>query len=181
MRTHLVVSGFMFVASLTGHAWAQQPAAPASPPPAPAQAPVASPAQPAPAAAPVAEGYVWAEACKACHGAIWDAWHETKHARTIARLSADEKQTACVGCHVTGPKQVVMDGSAHVNANVQCEGCHGAGKAHIDAATAGTAKPGHVVASPDQRLCESCHNDKSPHYRGFFFSALKGLVHKVPK
>lgn len=181
MRTHLVVSGIVVVASLT--AWAQEPPAPASPPQAPtAQAQAEPPAaQPAPPAAQVAEGYVWAEACKACHGAIWDGWHETKHARTITRLSADEKQTACVGCHVTGPKQVVMDGSAHVNANVQCESCHGAGKAHIEAATAGTAKPGHVVRSPDQRLCESCHNDKSPHYRGFFFSALKGLVHKVPK
>jgi hypothetical protein len=75
----------------------------------------------------------------------------------------------------------VLAGDQHVNANVQCESCHGPGKAHIEAATGGAAKPGNVTRSPAQRLCETCHNDKSPHYRGFFYSALKGLVHKVPK
>lgn len=178
MRTHLLVSGFVLWLGAIGHVSAQgpapQPVAPVAPAPAPA-------AQPAAAPVPGAEGFAWAAACKPCHGAIYEAWHETKHARTIARLSAEEKQTACVGCHVTGPKAAVMAGDAHVNANVQCESCHGAGKAHIEAATTGTAKPGGVVRSPGQALCESCHNDKSPHYRGFFFSALKGLVHKVPK
>lgn len=182
MRIHLLACGILLGGCL-GQASAQQPT-PQTPPAAPQALPPAQ--QPAPAAiaqapATVADGYAWADACKACHGAIFDAWHETKHARTIARLSAADKEGACVGCHVTGPKQVVMDGATHVNANVQCESCHGPGKAHIEAATAGSAKPGSVVASPGQKLCESCHNDKSPHYRGFFFSALKGLVHKVPK
>ncbi len=169
MRTHLAVHAMLVAAAMVVPASAQEPTPPA--PAAVAQAP----------AAPVADGYVWADGCKPCHGAIYEAWHETKHARTIARLSAADKEAACVGCHVTGPKQVVMDGGTHVNANVQCEGCHGPGKAHIEAATSGSAKPGNVVASPPQRLCESCHNDRSPHYRGFFFTALKGLVHKVPK
>jgi RecJ-like exonuclease len=160
----------LLVGGVLGHVSAQEPAPPQTPP-AVAQVPATS----------IAEGYVWAEACKACHGAIYDAWHETKHARTIARLSAEEKETACIGCHVTGPKQMVVEDSKHVNVYVQCESCHGAGKAHIEAATGGAAKPGGVVRSPAQRLCESCHNDKSPHYRGFFYSALKGLVHKVPK
>jgi RecJ-like exonuclease len=169
MRTHLAVHAMLIAGVLVATTSAQAPTPPA--PAAIAQAP----------ATPLSEGYVWAEACKVCHGAVYQAWHDTKHARTITRLSAADKDTACVGCHVTGPKQVLTEGEVHLNANVQCESCHGPGKAHIEAATAGSARPGHVVASPGQPVCESCHNDQSPHYRGFFFSALKGLVHKVPK
>lgn len=170
MRTRHAASVVLLAAGLLAPVAAQEPAAPQAPA-AVAQAP----------STPIAEGYAWAGSCKACHGAVYEAWHETKHARTISRLSQDELKTDCVGCHVTGPKQVVTEGTAHVNASVQCESCHGPGRAHIEAATAGAAKPGHVVRSPDQRLCESCHNDKSPHYRGFYFTALKGLVHKLPK
>lgn len=157
MRTYLLACGILLMGGCLSQASAQQPAESG------------------------AEGYVWADACKACHGAIYDAWHDTKHARTFTRLSAADREGTCVGCHVTGPKQVVMEGGTPVNANVQCESCHGPGRAHVEAATGGSAKPGHIVASPGQALCESCHNDRSPHYRGFFFNALKGLVHKVPK
>lgn len=127
----------------------------------------------------VAEGYVWGDACKSCHAAIHEAWSHTKHARTIGRLSHAEQETPCVGCHVTGPKQAIVVDDKVVNANVQCEACHGPGKAHVEAALAGNAAPAGVVRSPGQRLCETCHNDRSPHYRGFFYSALKGLVHKT--
>jgi cytochrome c553 len=154
MRTHLVAGLLWTVALLPAAARAQT-------------------------VAPPAEAYAWAEACKACHGEIYDAWSKTKHAKTIVRLSADDKAKECIGCHVTGPKQAVMSGDKMVNADVQCESCHGPGKAHIEGAAAGTPKTPGLVRSPDQRLCETCHNDKSPHYRGFFYSALKGLVHKT--
>jgi hypothetical protein len=137
--------------------------------------------QEAPPAASQAEGYVWAGECKACHADIYDSWARTKHAKSWARFGAEERKpgSTCVGCHVTGPKEPIELGGEIVNANVQCEGCHGPGKAHVDAAKAGNAAAAKMVASPPQRLCETCHNDKSPHYRGFFFAALKGLVHKT--
>lgn len=130
--------------------------------------------------APDTSGFTWAAACRECHEAIHDSWSKTKHARTINRLNADERQAGsqCVGCHVSGPKEPVLAEGTLVNANVQCEACHGAGKAHVEGAKAGNPAPAGLVKKPQAALCETCHNDKSPHYRGFFYNALVGLVHK---
>ena len=129
--------------------------------------------------APSADAYAWAAACKECHEAIHDSWSKTKHARTIDRLNSDErKDTQCVGCHVSGPKEAVTVESRIVNASVQCESCHGPGKAHIEAARAGNAASARLTPKPAQALCETCHNDKSPHYKGFYYNALVGLVHR---
>lgn len=123
-------------------------------------------------------GYAWTPACQECHEAIYDAWSKTKHARTSDRLNVDQRQTDCVGCHVTGPKQGIEVDGKLVNANVGCESCHGAGAAHIKAAKEGTGV-GPIRRKVPQSLCETCHNDKSPHYRGFFYGALVGLVHRT--
>ena len=126
-----------------------------------------------------AENFVWAGACKECHDAIHDSWSKTKHAKTIDRLNSDErKDAACVGCHVTGPKEAVTVETKIVNAGVQCESCHGSGKAHVEAAKAGNAASVHMTAKPAAPLCQTCHNDKSPHFKGFYYNALVGLVHK---
>jgi len=124
------------------------------------------------------EGYAWSAACQECHEAVYDAWSKTKHAHTLDRLNVDQRRTDCAGCHVTGPKQAIEVEGKIVNGNVGCESCHGAGAAHIAAARAGTGK-GPIRRKSDQALCETCHNDKSPHYRGFFYGALIGLVHKT--
>jgi hypothetical protein len=126
-----------------------------------------------------AEGFAWAAACKDCHSEIYEAWEKSKHARTINRLSADQREgDQCIGCHVTARVPLIEDGKI-VNANVQCESCHGAGKAHVEAAKAGNAAEARLVKKPAERTCQTCHNDKSPHYRGFFYSALVNLVHKT--
>jgi hypothetical protein len=130
--------------------------------------------QPAPADT---GGYVWAEACKPCHGAIHEAWLHTKHAKTLERLSPAERATDCVGCHVSGPKQVILAGATVANAGVQCESCHGPGQAHVEAAKSGGAVK--MTKKPGAPVCEQCHNAKSPHYRGFFYGALSPLVHRV--
>jgi hypothetical protein len=129
---------------------------------------------------PSTEGYVWAASCQECHSEIHEAWSKTKHARTINRLSGENREgDRCIGCHVTGVREAVTDGNTIVNANVQCESCHGPGKAHVEAAKAGNAAEARMVRKPAQKTCETCHNDKSPHYRGFFYSALVNLVHKT--
>lgn len=129
---------------------------------------------------PDTSGYAWAAACKDCHAEIYDAWSKTKHARTINRLSGDERKagSACIGCHVSGPREPVVVSGELVNANVQCESCHGAGKAHVEGAKAGNAAPAGLVKKPQSAVCEACHNDKSPHYRGFYYNALAPFVHK---
>lgn len=127
-----------------------------------------------------AEGYAWDGACKDCHADIHDAWSKTKHARSIDRLNSEQRQGGeCIGCHVTGPKMPLRnDAGDMINANIQCESCHGPGKAHAEAATAGNPIPAGVVRKPGETLCKTCHNEKSPHYRGFYFQALVNLVHK---
>lgn len=138
-----------------------------------AQAP--APAAQAPAAAAQAPGYSWADSCKSCHTAIYDAWAKTKHATALDRLSGPNQETACVGCHVTGPKSRVSDGKKVLNAGVQCEACHGGAAAH---AADPTVRTGLIKLTPSS-LCEECHSDKGPHFKGFWYDAMRTLVHKT--
>ena len=34
---------------------------------------------------------------------------------------------------------------------------------------------------PSESACTKCHNDKSPHYRGFVYAAMVGFSHPVKK
>lgn len=125
------------------------------------------------------EGYAWAGACQECHEAIHTSWAATKHATAINRLNSDERKgSQCIGCHVTGPKQAVMVEGKQANGGVQCEECHGPAKAHIDAARAGNVASVKLTRKAPAALCQTCHNEKSPHYRGFYYNALVGLVHR---
>jgi hypothetical protein len=122
-----------------------------------------------------APGYAWADSCKSCHQAIYDAWAKTKHAVALNRLSNAEQEKECVGCHVTGAKTKITDGGRKVlNAGVQCEACHSGGAAH---ARDPKAKTG-LVRVPPSSTCEQCHNDKGPHFKGFWYDAMKTFVHK---
>jgi hypothetical protein len=152
----------------TPHTNAQQPATTA-------QAPAADAAQ-QPAAAPA---YAGAEACKSCHEAIYSSWSQTKHARTLGRLSKDQKEGGeCIRCHVTGsPEQIAREGASPSHPNVQCEACHGPGSLHAADATVRTG----IKKVPGTAACETCHNDKSPHFRGFVYSAMAGFSHAVKK
>jgi hypothetical protein len=134
---------------------------------------------PQPAAPADTSGYVWDLACKECHSEVYDAWAKTKHKTALNRLSAAEQDQPCGACHLTGSvKPVSVDGKI-VNAGVQCESCHGPGKDHVDSAKAGAATPTKLGTKPAESLCVQCHNDKSPHFHGFFFAAMKGFVHKA--
>jgi len=131
-------------------------------------------------AQPATDDYVWAAACKDCHAAEYTAWENTKHAHAINRLSGSEKEAdgKCIGCHVTGAPSLLADES---NANVQCESCHGPGKAHIAAAAGGAAKTGSIVRKPAESVCVDCPSEKSPHFKFFSYAAMSGLVHVVQK
>jgi hypothetical protein len=124
---------------------------------------------------PQAAGYGWAESCRKCHEPVYDAWAKTKHASALGRLSAAEQETECVGCHLTGPRTRVFDGTKVLNAGVQCEACHGAAKAHV----ADPSVKAGLTRVPASELCEACHSDKSPRFKGFVYSAMVGLSHKT--
>ena len=124
---------------------------------------------------PQASGYAWAGACRSCHQEIYDAWATTKHANALDRLTSVQQEQTCVGCHVTGPKQRVMDGRTVLNRGVQCEACHGAAAAHA----ANTAITPGLVKTPPSSTCEACHSDKGPHFKGFFYAGMAAFSHKV--
>ena len=126
-------------------------------------------------AATQAPGYAWAESCKTCHQTEYDSWARTKHATALSRLSGSEQEKECIGCHVTGPKTRVTDGNKKVvNGGVQCEACHGGAAAHVADPKVTTG----LVKVPGAASCEQCHNDKGPHFKGFWYDAMKTLVHK---
>ena len=124
--------------------------------------------------APAAE-YSWANACRKCHEPVYEAWSRTKHASALVRLSAAEQEQDCVGCHVTGPKSRVLDGTQVLNAGVQCEACHGAAAAHVANPQVRTG----LVRKPSSATCEECHSTKSPRFKGFYYDAMAGLSHRV--
>ena len=122
-----------------------------------------------------ASDFAWAQSCKSCHEAIYDAWARTKHASALDRLSTSDDAKGCVGCHVTGPRERLFDGGKTVNRGVQCEACHGAAAAHAADPAVRTG----LVKVPPAETCEACHSDKGPHFKGFFYAAMTGLVHRT--
>jgi len=133
-----------------------------------------------PPALPKPDGpYAGAAACKPCHGTIYDKWSKSGHQRSFERLgSEDRRKPDCLACHVTGTADIVaaqLDKPSHPG--VQCESCHGPARAHAEqAATSPPATRG-LTARPGEAVCLRCHNSKSPHFRGFFFNAMVGMVH----
>jgi len=137
-RITLVVAATMVGAWLAGSAAAQEPSA-----------------------------YVGHASCKSCHTAIYDSWEQTKHARTLSRLSASEKAAGCIGCHVTGtPEMIAADGVNPMFPNVQCEACHGPGKAHVEAGGDKALIKSFKSMSPVQasQTCLECHNESHPEF-----------------
>jgi cytochrome c553 len=118
-------------------------------------------------------GYSWAPSCKECHEAEYDSWQRTKHARALERLSKDEQQKDCLGCHVTGPKVKVEKEGALQNGNVQCESCHGAAGAHAADPDVRTG----LMKKPSAAMCERCHNATSPSFKGFYYGSMVSLSH----
>jgi hypothetical protein len=134
-------------------------------------------------AAPTASPFVGADACKECHADHYQVWSDTKHAKSLNRLSqADRESGQCIRCHVTGtPEMIAAEGSKPSLPGVQCEACHGAGRPHLEATKAGVVKKGLIARKPDEKNCTQCHNPASPHYRPFYYAAMTGLVHRIKK
>jgi len=125
-----------------------------------------------------ASAFVGASTCKECHEQVHIAWSKTKHAHALEKLGKPDREGGqCIKCHVTGtPEMIATEGTAPSLPGVQCESCHGAGRAHVDAARGGDASNARTVKI-DESTCVKCHNTTSPHYKPFFFAAMKGLVH----
>ena len=123
-----------------------------------------------------AQSYIGAAKCKMCHnsvtkGAQYTKWKETKHANAWSVLSETEKNNSeCVSCHSTAAN-IQSDG-------VSCESCHGAGSVYKSMTIMKDREKSlaNGLTLPSKEVCEKCHNDKSPHFKGFDYEKAKILI-----
>lgn len=127
--------------------------------------------------------YVGADKCKICHKVEHTTWLASTHAKAWDRLKPEEqKKEECIGCHSTGK---LADGT--LLTGVQCESCHGPGseykaqKVMKDKALALASG----LVEPKNEVCVTCHNEKSPTFKGFKFEEAvkntKAIHEKTPK
>lgn len=134
--------------------------------------------------------YIGAAKCKMCHnkpstGAQYKQWQETKHASAMESLKGDEKNDPkCLKCHSTyyGDDEMLM-ATIKPEEGVSCESCHGAGSGYKSNSVmkdqAKSIERGLII--PDETLCKKCHNEESPHFKGFNYEEyVKKIAHPIP-
>ena len=134
--------------------------------------------------------YVGATKCKMCHnkadkGEQFKKWSEGPHANAMKSLSeAEAKDPRCLKCHSTaGSVDAAFIESITVEEGVSCESCHGPGseyrKIMIEKDKAQNAAKGLILT--DENLCKKCHNEESPHFKGFNFDEYFAIIaHEDP-
>ena len=104
--------------------------------------------------------FVGADTCALCHKNVHDNWAKTLHAGALDSLENIDEGTNpdCLLCHALG---FGLDGgyvdraTTNALAGIQCESCHGAGRAHVENVADQSLRPP-VSISAD--ICAQCHN-----------------------
>jgi len=155
--------------------------------------------------------YVGVKTCALCHktekqGKQLDIWQKSKHAEayktlttaradSIAKAKGLKKPAAespeCLECHVTGYNvaATLLDKNFDYKEGVQCETCHGAGSAYKvitimkdKAKSIAAGMTEYKDEAAIEKHCKTCHNEKSPVFKGFEFKAMWAKIkHPVPK
>ncbi|MCC7431687.1 hypothetical protein IT568_12660 [bacterium] len=118
--------------------------------------------------------------CAECHAKQYNFWVETSHAKAYQTLVKENKQFSvdCVGCHVTGWEENGGFSNPYQVDNlkdVQCESCHGAGKAHLLTSREDVdAKRKTITKVPAESSCVKCHTKEQT--EGFKFPVHKQLI-----
>ncbi|MCL4306196.1 cytochrome c family protein [bacterium] len=140
--------------------------------------------------------YVGSGKCKICHkgeknGNIYETWLDSKHAKALETLVAKGEQNnpECLSCHTTGygtasgfDKMPDLHGMEDLG-GVGCESCHGPGSEYKTKKIM-ESREASIAAGmwiPDENTCKTCHNEKSPTFKGFNYEeALQKIIHHVP-
>jgi hypothetical protein len=122
--------------------------------------------------------------CISCHSPAYLQWTRTSHNLAYATLAQKNQHynPDCLGCHVTAHDEpdgfVDVMQTGHL-VSVQCEVCHGPGRAHVKALTAmmkpdtsGTVKRPpttadypHLAMGTSETMCLKCHvKDHDPNF-----------------
>lgn len=134
--------------------------------------------------------YVGAKKCRSCHSGVknknvYEKWEKAVHAKAFETLKAkgEEKNPKCLGCHVTGFNEGGYKLGAANAADfegVQCESCHGPGSLYKSVShmkdESEAVEQGLMI--PIDALCTTCHNQNSPHFKGFNYDEyVKRITH----
>ena len=126
--------------------------------------------------------YLGSAGCKACHTGAYQQWSETGHAHALRTVESDPKggDPSCVSCHVTGFQQTggfVSRERSPALADVGCESCHGAGRAHAASPNAHKTSNSPKNGAVKRQTCLSCHTtEQSPEFD--YYRYLSKVVHQ---
>ena len=148
--------------------------------------------------------YIGATKCKICHnkeatGDQYKKWTESSHARAWKNLASPkatevgklqgvsnpQTDAKCLKCHSTASSvEKNLISTITVEEGISCETCHGPGSLYksqnIMKNIELSLKNGLKI--PDEKNCLRCHNQESPTYKPFNYSAYKDKIfHNIPK
>lgn len=151
--------------------------------------------------------YSGTKLCASCHkggkgGTSFTVWSESAHAKAFETLKSDaaksiakergmkeapHESSDCLQCHVTGggtAKNVAA--SFKVEEGVTCEACHGASSGYKMVHSKGDIEKskaaGLIAGDMTGKSCITCHNEKSPTFRGFDFKKMWAkIAHPMPE
>jgi cytochrome c peroxidase len=155
-------------------------------------------------------GYIGVDKCSMCHksekqGEQLKIWKASKHANAFKTLQSDKakeiaskmgiadasKAKECLVCHASGYNvdAKLLDAKFSVEDGVQCETCHGPGSEYksmkVMKSREESVKNGLKVWNNEEeikKMCVTCHNEKSPTYKGFDFAKnYNEIKHNIPK
>lgn len=134
--------------------------------------------------------YVGAKKCKMCHnkdakGAQYKQWAGSIHAKAMESLTPEEaKDPKCIKCHSTyGSVDEDLILTLKIEEGVSCESCHGPGSKYYPNAIMKSREKSMAkgLILPTEEVCLQCHNEESPHYKGFNFEEyIKQVTHPDP-
>lgn len=156
-----------------------------------------------------ANKYVGVKVCAPCHktektGNQFGVWQKAKHSEAFKTLASEKaaevakkkgltrpasESPECLECHTPVTDAKLLDKTFDAHDGVQCEVCHGAGSAYktmsvmkdkAKAIAAGMSEYKDDAAI--EAKCKTCHNEKSPTFKGFNFKEMYGKIkHSIPK
>jgi len=152
--------------------------------------------------------YIGVKQCAPCHrtekqGMQTDIWQKSKHASAFTVLdSTDAKEIAkkkglskspsespeCLKCHAPefSVDAKLIGKTFSVKDGVQCESCHGPGSDYkvltVMKDRTKAVAAGMLLSSNDPKLCQKCHTQESPTFKGFNYKEMwEKIKHPVPK
>jgi hypothetical protein len=150
--------------------------------------------------------FVGTKSCAMCHkakdkGEAFVIWQKSAHANAFKTLESDAaKKIAkdkgltkapaeapeCLSCHVTGGGTAKnVEATFDMKEGVTCEACHGPASAfkmiHTKAENKAKAIEAGLITGDKAKNCETCHNAKSPTFKGFKMAEMWAKIgHKLP-